>query len=799
MRKLPQALTALFITVGSFAAVYAAPLTPEGALKRALSAGSQQVSGQSTSHYTLSLTAEEVYVFSRSAGGYLVLPSDDNAPAVLGYSDSGNFSASSMPPAMKWWLGEYSRQIRAGGSSTARIASPARQAIGPLCSTQWNQDAPYNNMCPTVGVERSMTGCAATALAQVMKYHNWPQQGKGSNSYSWNGTTISLDFSRVSFDWQNMLDRYGSSATSAQQQAVAQLMYACGVSIDMDYSPSSSGATDVVIPAAMVNYFNYDAGIRYYSHDYYGIDEWNDLIYSQLSEYGPVQYSGQSNDGGHSFVCDGYSNDGYFHINWGWGGMSDGYFLLTALDPGQQGIGGSTSGFNYYQSVIGCVRKPVSGSRMYLNLLMEGSFAVQQSSARLGSSVYVSGLSYNFSTGSVSGTLGVKAVNDATGAIQYFSGQDVSNLAPLSGFSGYSFALPSTLSAGEYTLTPAVRDTDGSWLDIPVKISGSRSVSMRVSGTTAYFTNSEAPSVYATDLEMQSDLYIGEKFRMTATVSNPGTTEYYGTLVPGLANSRGSVVAIGGFYPVDIAGGASETMDYVGTFSSTDTSDFQAGTYTLYLFDTNTGRPVSEGISVRLNATPSSTSLNVTSFRFAGDANAANPDNLQFTGTLQCSNGYFGGALSVAIFPYTTSGASAIAVLNTEPIFISGGQSASFTATGVLTEAEAGKRYMAAVFDGKTQMSSVVIFTIDSNSGVITAPISPGVPEVYPTLTYGTVYVKGEDITQVKVYSPAGALLESSGATDSIDLSKFAPGMYLIEVDYGSASTQRIINRVIRR
>lgn len=400
----------------STAVSQAAVLTPEAALDRALENASlsHRIKAKSPKAYKLTYNSGDVFVFSTAGSGYLALPADDRAPAVLGYSTSGSADAASMPPVMKWWLGEYSRQLRAAGVSvpTARSASAERAKIWPMLTSEWNQSAPFNDMCPEIDGKRAVTGCVATALAQVMRYHQWPEQGTGRNEYTSAGTDVSLDFSSVTFDWVDMADTYAaSSADAVANGAVAQLMFACGVAVDMQYGTSESGASVFAVAKAMSEYFGYDAAVRYVSRDYYGLEEWEDYVYSQLRDYGPVQYSGQSNDGGHSFVCDGYDAGGYFHINWGWGGMSDGYFLLTALDPGQQGIGGSTSGYNFDQSIIACVSKPKTGSVPYINMLMEGSLAASPESVALGEQLLVQGETFNFSTVNVSGTPGLKLVD----------------------------------------------------------------------------------------------------------------------------------------------------------------------------------------------------------------------------------------------------------------------------------------------------------------------------------------------------------------------------------------------------
>lgn len=187
-----------------------------------------------------------------------------------------------------------------------------------------------------------MTGCVATAMAQVINYHKYPEKGIGSNSYTTttSGLSVSFNFGATTFDWDNMADIYSLSSTAEQKTAVATLMKACGVSVNMDYGTGASGAMSAFVPAALVNYFGYDKATAYRERIWFSGQEWEDLVYNELATVGPVYYGGTTaRNEGHAFVCDGYRADGFFHINWGWGGQSNGYFRLSALDPSSHGIG----------------------------------------------------------------------------------------------------------------------------------------------------------------------------------------------------------------------------------------------------------------------------------------------------------------------------------------------------------------------------------------------------------------------------------------------------------------------------
>ena len=225
--------------------------------------------------------------------------------------------------------------------------------VGPLVKTKWNQSAPYNLYTPKISDVNTPVGCVATSFGQAMKYFNYPESGEGKKTYKWGTRNLSIDFSRTKFEWDNMLDVYTGDYTEDQAKAVSTLMRAVGYSVEMNYTANGSGAASYLIVRALVDYFKYDKSVDYYTRLNYSDDEWSRMIYNNLVNCGPVIYNGTSPlDGGHSFICDGYDGKGYFHINWGWGGVSDGYYALTALTPEIQGIGGSMGGFNYSQDAV---------------------------------------------------------------------------------------------------------------------------------------------------------------------------------------------------------------------------------------------------------------------------------------------------------------------------------------------------------------------------------------------------------------------------------------------------------------
>lgn len=299
-----------------------------------------------------------LYVFETPEKQRLVLSASDRVPALLGYYDNSSQTNEEMPEALRWWLSQYAEQITYIENNPLIIndietfSNEESKAIGPLLTTQWGQGSPYNSLCPIKSGSRTVTGCVATAFAQVMNYHKWPLRGEGKHSYVSGGYSYTIDFSSIEFDWGNMENTYSQSSSSKSIEAVAQLMKACGYAVDMDYGVGGSGAVTTKVLNAN-KYFNYSENAYFADRNYYSTPQWEELIIDQLSKGLPIIYSGRdgiwSNSIGHCFVCDGYDGNGYFHFNWGWEGYCDGYFLLTSLVPNGVGIGGSLDGYNYNQ------------------------------------------------------------------------------------------------------------------------------------------------------------------------------------------------------------------------------------------------------------------------------------------------------------------------------------------------------------------------------------------------------------------------------------------------------------------
>lgn len=309
-------------------------------------------------------------VYNAGDHAFVLVAGDDILTPVLGYSTESSWSTYDQPINLRKWLESYDERIMlalfAGGPAAPEIATrwaemlegtsitaSGDRSVNPLCQTTWDQPAPYNAQCPG----GSLTGCVATAMAQVMKFHNHPANGAGFHSYSApNYGTQSANFGATSYAWGSM----PNSVTGANS-AVATLMYHCGVSVDMQYSPNFSGAwvleshsptTDHNTQYAMKTYFGYGTDMQGVFRDNYTLTTWNNMMKAELDASRPVIYAGFGQGGGHCFVLDGYDDNDFFHFNWGWSGAYNGFFAMDALNPDGQGSGGGSGAYNSNQEAL---------------------------------------------------------------------------------------------------------------------------------------------------------------------------------------------------------------------------------------------------------------------------------------------------------------------------------------------------------------------------------------------------------------------------------------------------------------
>ena len=297
------------------------------------------------------------YVFSSADRGFVIVAGDDRVPAVLGYSDTGNFDPTDIPAPMQEWLEGYAAQIEAIASGAApELRRTSREPIAPMLNVNWGQGMPYNVLLPHInGSENAhaYVGCVAVAMAQVMSYWQYPARptktipGYTSNSGKTYAVTMP-SLSPIDFDWANMQTTYYTNdSTSTESDAVARLMLYSTTAMQSNFGLTSTGSYTRNIPAKLIEYFGYKNSARYVYREYMSTEAWEDTIYNELAAGRPVAYGGNKLSAGHAYVCDGYDGEGRFHINWGWAGKSNGYFLLNLLNPSAEGIGSAAGAYGY--------------------------------------------------------------------------------------------------------------------------------------------------------------------------------------------------------------------------------------------------------------------------------------------------------------------------------------------------------------------------------------------------------------------------------------------------------------------
>lgn len=539
---------------------------------------------------------QQFYIFNSNDGvGFVIVSADDRTHPIIGYSDKGYIDCNTLPQGVAWWLSEYSRQIESAIRNnvlpTEEITREwdmlknksylsATEVVSPLISTTWDQAPYYNVKCPYNGLTQSytLTGCAATALAQVMKYWEWPIVGNGHYSYNtfWYGTQ-SANFGATYYDWANMPDSVVATSTANQMYAVATLMYHCGVAMDMNYGYDGSGIKNASqIANAVKNYFRYSSNTKVADKSNYSESDWISILKSQLDASQPMVYCGSGSGGGHAFVCDGYRSDNYFHFNWGWSGNADGWYPVSDLAPGPNGYGSGTSGnYTTYQwAVIDMV--PQTGSASAVNLQLSSNWVLSSDSIPYG--------------GALAGSVSIKNIGTSS-----FTGDIVAVILDKDGnfFADYTIQQNCTIAKnGTLMVTPSVA---GNAALVPGRyyvalFSRSNYQGYQIIGSN-YFTNIATFKVYyKADIETYSDFAIysddnnqlvtGHQSQICLTLKNTGSTNFRGTIALALYTSD---LSTGQDYDeislslVGIAAGATRTLTFSGTIS------LDPGTYIIAL------------------------------------------------------------------------------------------------------------------------------------------------------------------------------------------------------------------------
>jgi hypothetical protein len=637
------------------------------------------------------------YVFAANGNdGFIIISGDDVAKPVLGYSDDGTYDDNN--PNLAYWLENLSQeieyaivnslpqdeQIKAKWEALERDEQPAGASgdyLDPLVKTKWNQDAPYNNLCPEISGTPTYTGCVATAMAQIMKYHGHPASRTVEiPGYTSSSAGLGIGPIPVSgYDWNNMANTYSSSSTSIENQAVAELMYHCGVSVKMDYGTGASNAYSSDVVTALRSYYDYDAGLAYLFRSDYSYLNWVSMLKTELKAGRPVFYNGSGSGGGHAFVCDGYDINDLFHFNWGWGGSSDGYFEVSALNPGSIGIGGGAGGYNQGQGMIIGIRPSGSGETVTVTNL--GLYSFEASKSSLSSKTE----SFSVTAGTLTNTGTDTVWNIYLGVLLYGEDgsyyeheteqQDLNGLSP-----GYYYdpvtllfncSLPSDLPVGTYKLYPAFSLSGEEMPSIISGINGNRYITVLVKpdGSVTLSGDAETPNLSLISLKAVGDLYQNKIGIFEAEISNNGMSDYNSNI--NLIMSGSQTIT----EPVVIPKGTTKTIGFSETIS------VSPGNYLLFLwYDPNNNgsapskRLPHDSIYAEVKAEPvAPPSLSLASApSFLTESNAVPQNVPNLTVQIENTGGIYQGNVTVYIFlsgensPFSTFGSVFASIDNGE-------------------------------------------------------------------------------------------------------------------------------------
>ncbi|AHM62120.1 Peptidase C10 family protein [Flammeovirgaceae bacterium 311] len=503
------------------------------------------------------------YVFNIGEnGGMIFVAGDDKVTPILGYTDAGSYDPKRMPPHFTKWLEYYKNEIRYAiqslpqnealqkewtgllkgtvSGTKAGAAAASTNGVNPLIASKWDQSPFYNQLCPydDDARDRAVTGCVATAMAQIMRYWEYPAKGSGFHSYNHERYgTLTANFSNTTYDWANMPMELNGNNT-----AVATLMQHVGISVDMNYDIAERGGSGAYVVSdaspvqhcseyALKTYFGYK-DVRGVQRADYTQSAWIDLLKQQLSAGQPVLYAGFGSGGGHAFVCDGYTDNNLFHMNWGWGGYADGYFAITALDPEGGGTGGFNSG---HQAVIDirASETPVQTAelQLYDNVSLSASSIYYTQEFSLHTNIINKGNS------SFKGDYAAAAFDEEGNLVEFIQTY-TNNELPSDYYyiEGVTFSTEGMVSLlpGRYTLAVLYKPLNGEWQ----QLSGS-----------GYTSAGSLEVVYPNDLELGSafkinngaDVYSNAEVTVEVAIKNDAAAAFNGVVDVSLYNLDGSL------------------------------------------------------------------------------------------------------------------------------------------------------------------------------------------------------------------------------------------------------------------
>ena len=533
------------------------------------------------------------YICDAGADGFAVISADERMISVLGFSQDRVFDIENIPTGMQELLNSYTKEYEALTSeSTRRILKRkiegVKEQVGPLLTTEWGQDKPFNNKCPEWEGERCITGCVAVTTAQAMRYYQYPDSAKGNVNYITKKLNIPIteDLSAYKFNWPIIRNSYNTGTTEDEDYAVSNLLYACAAAVEMDFGLSASSASSTNQVRALVEKFGYDPDIACIHKDYMTTSEWQTLMLNELNAESPrpIIYAAVSpTEGGHSFIIDGYKADEdaypYYHVNWGWRGYCNGYFKLSSLDA--DGLEFSKE----HEAIIFIQPNNEKQDNGYFLQAQE----VVLSSARINPDkthqFSVTLKLFNYSYKPFSGKIEIYLLDKNQEETLVGTSQRINKLPLSSGFSNFMIqaTLPQNIAEGDYTLIIRSKNDNNGEMET-VTYSSPQTL------TVTTITESYTPNIMINDLTNMGEDWNGLSMSVRATLPRNGAAKsFVGWLQMAVADDKGNLLDHFGKVAYISNLGMGYYLPYAYTFEGQLPNYLEDGKYRLYLAANQSG------------------------------------------------------------------------------------------------------------------------------------------------------------------------------------------------------------------
>lgn len=626
---------------------------------------------------------EALYIYNLGDEAFAIVSGEDTCEPILAYSYTNAFATENVPEHIKRWLQTYVDEqnyyvahpenfkqtiSKASSSQYPEHVSPIMNYQG--APIQWGQDEPFNNDCPNYMGYRSAAGCVATALAQIMYYHRWPEKGQGgSKNYFTDTYRIAQDFdySEATFDYSKMLPHYYSGRYTEEQGAeAAKLTHAIGVAVDMDYSPEGSGTSSMRVGNPVIKYFNYDKNIHYVLRDFFSLEEWTDMIKKEISEGRPICYAGFSTSIGHQFVFDGYAANNMVHINWGWSGVSDGYYRLSALAPNVVGIGGGSAtsgGFVFYQGMwLGMQRPDASTVPSSFYIIEDSNITIDKMAAMTGEKITMTCANYYNSSVDFDGEIGMVMMNANDEAIVLARKDEhrVSGfgIAPQDGSPALSLegTIPTDLADGNYTLMFATKQKDEpTWKRMRTGFGYNDRFIVNVKDGKLTMTQGVIEPEAKGTLASDHAIYTRCRSQFTAKLTNTATSEFFGIATVGIIDVKDGeqkLIALCGENQVTLPVGEETEVVFKASIEAYKDNTVSAGSYKACVLLEHQGKyyQVGDMIDIDIKRIPSGMASLVADEFSAEKKEVALDESLCGTITVHNTRSVYSGNIGIIVF-----------------------------------------------------------------------------------------------------------------------------------------------------